>query len=152
MDNKVEVRIKYLDRGVEDRLRYATPSSVGLDLIALIPEGRRVILPGEESTFSTGIAIEIVTPGIAAFIFSRSGLGIKEGLVVTQGVGVIDPDYRGEIMVSLYNISGEEREVMDGDRIAQMVFMPAYQALLKGVEQLSPTRRGGGGFGHTGRR
>ncbi|MBS3779880.1 MAG: dUTP diphosphatase, partial [Desulfovermiculus sp.] len=96
-------------------------------------------------------AIEILTPGIAGFIFSRSGLGTKEGLVVSQGVGVIDPDYRGEIIVSILNTSQSERTIHSGQRIAQLLFMPAYQARLLAVESLSPTFRGQGGFGHTGK-
>ncbi len=151
--DKVEVKIKYLYDGVEERMCYATPHSVGLDLIAVIRgRGNRIIPPREEHTFSTGIAIEILSPGIAGFIFSRSGLGIKGGLVVTQGVGVIDPDYRGEIKVSLYNISNKDRVVTHGDRIAQLVFMPAYQAILIKAQSLSITHRGEGGFGHTGMR
>ncbi len=151
--DKVKVRVRYLYPEVEKRMRYATPFSVGIDLIAVIPEeGKKIIPPGEEYTFPTGIAIEILSPGIAGFVFSRSGLGVKGGLVVTQGVGVIDPDYRGEIRVSLYNISREEKQVLHGDRIAQLVFMPAYQAIFEKCQYLSQTQRGEGGFGHTGMR
>ena len=101
--------------------------------------------------FPTGLAMEIGDPGVAGFIFSRSGLGTKEGLVISQGVGVVDPDYRGEIKVSLLNTSESERLVRLGQRIAQIVFMPVCRPLFEVVDELSQTRRGQGGFGHTGR-
>ena len=144
------VKVKYLDERIKGRLRYATDLSVGLDLVAAIDK-EILIEPGKNALIGTGIAIEILSKHIAGFVFSRSGLGIKEGLVVTQGVGVIDPDYRGEIKVSLLNISQSVKKIYPGDRIAQLIFMPAFQAKLIETSQLSPTKRGKGGFGHTGK-
>ncbi|MFW5819005.1 MAG: dUTP diphosphatase, partial [Desulfovermiculus sp.] len=101
MSTRVQINVKYLHPVWEDsHLTYSTSDSVGLDLKACIDQEYVVLPPGRREAVSAGIALEILTPGIAGFIFSRSGLGTKEGLVVSQGVGVIDPDYRGEIIVS----------------------------------------------------
>jgi dUTP pyrophosphatase len=147
--SQIEVKIKYLEESFKGKLKYATDLSVGLDLMARIKEDL-IVEPGKRILVGTGVAIEILTPGIAGFVFSRSGLGTKQGLVVTQGVGVIDPDYRGEIKVSLLNISNTTKVIHFGDRIAQLIFMPAYQARLIEATSLTPTKRGAGGFGHTG--
>ena len=88
---------------------------------------------------------------MAAYVFSRSGLGTKDGLTVSQGVGVINPDYRGEIKVSLLNTSDKTRRITRGQRIAQLVFMPIFQAVINPVEELGSTDRGAGGFGSTGK-
>ena len=90
-------------------------------------------------------------PAVAGFVYSRSGLGAKEGLVVAQGVGVIDPDYRGEIIVWLLNTSQTPISINQGDRIAQLVFLNYYQPAFNIVTQLGTTQRGAGGFGHTGK-
>ncbi len=95
--------------------------------------------------------MECTMPGVAGFVYSRSGLGTKEGLVVSQGVGVSDPDYRGEIVVSLLNTSDQPRTVIRGQRIAQLVFQPIVRAEILPVATLSDTTRGAGGFGHTGK-
>ena len=109
------------------------------------------IAPGARAAIPTGIAIEIGQPGVAGFVFSRSGLGAKHGLTVAQGVGVIDPDYRGEIMVWLLNTSSEPRTVANGERIAQLVLLPVFSPVIEVAEELGDTSRGSGGFGHTGR-
>ncbi len=148
---KIKVKVKFLDPlWKEYNLCYATEMSVGLDLRAAISKDL-TILPGQKASIQTGMAIEILDPNIAGFVFSRSGLGTKQGLVVTQGVGVIDPDYRGEIIVSLLNISKEQRTVVRGERIAQLLFLPAYQAEIIISDNLSTSKRGEGGFGHSGR-
>lgn len=150
--DQIEVKVKFLsDTAREGGTGYATPNSAGVDLRACIENEAVEIGPGERFAFPVGIAIEITKPGIAGFIYSRSGLGTKEGLTVSQGVGVIDPDYRGEIKVSLLNTSGEKRRIERGQRIAQLVFMPYCHAALVPSEELSDTRRGAGGFGHTGK-
>ncbi|NCC25548.1 MAG: dUTP diphosphatase [Deltaproteobacteria bacterium] len=152
MDVFLDVGIKVLRPG--DWMKgptAATPGSAGVDLRAWMEGEATVIVSGGRAAFPTGLAMEISRPGVAGFIFSRSGLGTKDGLVVSQGVGVVDPDYRGEIVVSLLNTSGEERVVRLGQRIAQMVFMPVFRPLFREVEALSETARGAGGFGHTGR-
>ncbi len=149
---KVKVKFKFLSPIWQKYgLKYATEMSVGLDLRAAIEEDHITVLPNERVFVNTGLAIEILEPNIAGFIFSRSGLGTKEGLVVTQGVGVIDPDYRGEIIVSLLNISKQPKIISKGERIAQLLFLPAYQAEILISETLSSSKRGAGGFGHTGR-
>ncbi len=148
---RIKVRIKYLNSLPRTReVSYATDKSAGVDLRACIPEEKVTLEPGERYPFPTGISIQIDSPGIAGFIFSRSGLGTKKGVVVSQGVGVIDPDYRGEIIVSLLNSSQEKRTIARSQRIAQLLFMPIYQADFVPVERLENTSRGEGGFGHTG--
>ncbi|MGE4293666.1 MAG: dUTP diphosphatase [Desulfovibrio sp.] len=134
----------------EHALAYGTPHSAGLDLRACFDDPETAIEPGARLAVGTGVRIEIGEPGWAGFVFSRSGLGTKKGLTVSQGVGVIDPDYRGEIIVSLLNTSGERRVVARGQRIAQLVFLPVRQARILAVDELSDTDRGTGGFGHTG--
>ena len=153
-----KVRIQYLRdsqavytaNGAEG-LRYATSGSVGLDLRACLEEDEAAIPAGGRLAIPSGIAVEPLTPGIAGFVYSLSGLGAMQGLTVAQGVGVIDPDYRGEITVVLLNTSGEERRLRRGDRIAQLVFQPALQVELEECETLGATGRGSGGFGHTGK-
>ena len=134
----------------ESDLCGATAGACGLDLKACFPEECRILLPGERTAIPAGLAIEIRQPGIAGFIYSRSGLGTKQGLVVSQGVGVIDPDYRGELIVSLLNTSGDERTVIRGQRIAQLIFQSFFPAVFRVCDELSATPRGAGGFGHTG--
>jgi len=149
----IDVKVKYLnDLAKNSGMEYSTPNSAGIDLRACIDTDFIEIKPGEKYAFPTGVAIEITVKGIAGFIYSRSGLGTKEGLTVSQGVGVIDPDYRGEIKVSLFNTSGEIRRIERGQRIAQLVFMPYYHASIIPCEELSSTERGSGGFGHTGKK
>lgn len=149
---KIEMKVKYLhDVAKNSPLNYSTASSAGIDLRACFDQDFQEIAPGNRFSFHTGIAIEICSKGIAGFVYSRSGLGTKEGLTVSQGVGVIDPDYRGEIIVSLLNTSNEIRRVERGQRIAQLVLMPYYHASIITAEKLTETKRGDGGFGHTGK-
>ncbi|MFP4213247.1 MAG: dUTP diphosphatase [Desulfohalobiaceae bacterium] len=152
MLESIEVKIKYLHPlWTKYPLQYATLGSAGLDLRACLQEESLRLEPGGKQTLGCGLALEIVTPGYAGFIFSRSGLGTKQGLVVTQGVGVIDPDYRGEIKVSLFNVSAEPQSISHGQRIAQLLFQPVRQASISVVESLNHTGRGEGGFGHSGK-
>ena len=147
----IDVDIKYLHSVyTHNALDYATQYSAGLDLRACFREQSADIYPGDRLAIPAGIALQIKAPGIAGFVFSRSGLGTKKGLVVSQGVGVIDPDYRGEVVVSLMNTSREMRTVSQGQRIAQLIFLPVYRANLNPVDNLDNTSRGDGGFGHTG--
>lgn len=132
-------------------LAHATPGSAGLDLRACLDAPEAVVPAGGRVVVPTGVAMEPTLPHVAGFVYSRSGLGTKRGLTVAQGVGVIDPDYRGEIMVCLLNTSGEERRIQRGERIAQLVLQPFYRADVEVVEHLGETGRGAGGFGHTGR-
>ncbi len=131
-------------------LAYATPYSAGLDLRACFEEDTIVIPAGGRFAIPAGIAIDPQCNTVAGFIYSRSGLGTKKGLTVSQGVGVVDPDYRGEIFISLLNTSGEDRVITRGERVAQLVFQPFYRAQISVVNSLEETERGEGGFGHTG--
>lgn len=138
-----------------DGLAYATPGSVGLDLRACFlnapnVEEELVIQPGARAAIPAGIAVEPSADAVAGFVYSRSGLGALQGLIVAQGVGVIDPDYRGEITVVLLNTADEERRVRRGDRIAQLVFQPVFRVRVEEAVELGATARGEGGFGHTG--
>ena len=135
----------------EGGLAYATPHSAGLDLRACFDDEEILIPAGSRIKVPSGIAVEPLVPGIAGLVYSRSGLGAVHGLTVAQGVGVIDPDYRGEIFVFLLNTSGEERRLRRGERMAQLVFQPIVRAELQVAEKLGETERGAGALGHTGR-
>ena len=128
----------------------ATPGSAGMDLCACI-EKDVVLSPGDRVLIKTGIAISLPSPEYVAFIFARSGLGIKHGITLSNGVGVIDSDYRGEIGVGLCNLGSETYTIKSGERIAQMVVMKVQTPDLQEVENLDSTERGTGGFGSTGR-
>ena len=127
---------------------YGTPDAAGADLYALCAQPQ-TIAPGETVLVHTGIALEIPT-GYVGLIFARSGLATKRGLAPANKVGVIDADYRGEIMVALYNQASVAQTVENGERIAQLVITPFLQAAFTECDELSDTRRGEGGFGSTG--
>lgn len=130
---------------------YATDGAAGVDLRACIAEGV-TLAPGERRLFPTGLAINIQDPGLAAMVASRSGLSLKHGVRVAQGLGVIDADYHGEVGVILINEGSEPYTVDPGERIAQLLFMPVVQVAFNYVTEFcSTTERGDGGFGHTGR-
>ena len=128
---------------------YGTDFSAGADLYALIGEDKVTIAPNETYLVHTGIAMEIPN-GFGGFVFARSGLTTKKGLAPANKVGVIDSDYRGEIMVPLYNHSKEAKTIENGERIAQIVFMPYVKAEFTQVEDLENSERNKGGFGSTG--
>jgi dUTP pyrophosphatase len=131
----------------------ATEGAAGADLYACCPEeGVRLAANGGRAVVPTGIAVELPGPEYVALVFARSGLGIRKGITLSNGVGVIDSDYRGEISVGLVNLSGEDYLVRDGDRIAQLVILPVASARFVQAENLSETQRGEGGLGSTGRR
>lgn len=129
---------------------YGSGAAAGADLYAL-PDGAVTVNPGETALIHTGIAMEI-PENYAGFIYARSGLATKEGLAPANKVGVIDSDYRGEIMVALHNHSGEPRTVEPGERIAQIVIAPYERAEFTETDGLTETERGGGGFGSTGKK
>lgn len=128
---------------------YGTKYSAGADLYALLDEDL-VIAPSETVLVHTGICMEIPT-GLVGLVFARSGLATKKGLAPANKVGVIDSDYRGEIMVPLHNHTKEEKVIKHGERIAQIIFMPYIMEQFDEVDELSETVRGEGGFGSTGR-
>ena len=127
---------------------YASASAAGADLYACIAEDV-VIHPGETVFISTGLAMEIPT-GCAGFIYARSGLSCKKGLAPANKVGVIDSDYRGEILVALHNHGTQSQTISCGDRIAQLLIAPVLTPGFFEVEVLSDTIRAEGGFGSTG--
>ena len=138
-------------QGREDFLSPATCLSVGFDLRACLDAATTPVAPRCRIAVPTGISIQPQSPDVAGLLYSRSGLGARDGLTVAQGVGVIDPDYTGEILVILLNTSDEERRVQRGDRIAQLVFQPIVRPRWQEKPSLRTTKRGAGGFGHTGK-
>ena len=127
---------------------YGSVNAAGADLYAC-EAGEVTIAPGETKLIHTGLAMEI-PEGLVGLIYARSGLASKKGLAPANKVGVIDSDYRGEIMVALHNHGTIEQTVADGERIAQIVFAPYYAAEFTVVKELGDTARGEGGFGSTG--
>lgn len=130
---------------------YQTPGSAALDLCAALDEGTTLTLhPSERVSVPTGLAIAPETTDVVAILAARSGLAVKKGITLSNGIGVIDSDYRGEICVVLHNVSDEPFVIERGDRIAQLLFLPVYRAELVTVTALDTTERGTGGFGSTG--
>lgn len=147
MINKINMEIKKLD----DRATvpvYSTVGSAGADLYACLDKSIE-IKPNTSAMIGTGISLAI-PDGFVGLVFARSGLACKKGIAPRNKVGVIDSDYRGEIIVALYNQSNDAFTVNHGDRIAQILFMPYYQADFITVSELSDTPRGVDGFGSTG--
>ena len=145
---KLQIKIKKLD-GAAILPTYGTPFSAGADLYALCTESI-VIQPGQTVLIHTGLAFEI-PEGYGGFVFARSGLATKKGLAPANKVGVIDSDYRGELMIPIHNGSGVAAVIEHGDRVAQLVFLPCPQADFTTVDVLSDSIRSDGGFGSTGR-
>lgn len=127
---------------------YGTEFSAGADLYACIEE-EITINPGETKLIPTGLAMEIPV-GYGGFIYARSGLATKKGLAPANKVGVVDADYRGEVMVALYNQSSTEQIIAPQERIAQLVIAPFLKVEFNEVDELNETVRGEGGFGSTG--
>ncbi|PZO07968.1 MAG: dUTP diphosphatase [Lysobacteraceae bacterium] len=147
-----EVAFKRLDPrlGAEFPMpEYATAHSAGLDLRAMLDQVIE-LAPGDAQLVPTGLAIHIGDPGLCAVILPRSGLGHKQGLVMGNLVGLIDADYQGPLMVSLWNRGRFPITISPGDRVAQLVFLPVARAVLRQVEEFERSERGEGGFGHTG--
>ncbi len=144
---KTNIKIKILNNDAKVPT-YGSEFSAGADLYALT-ETPVSIEPGETKLIHTGLAIAI-PDGLVGLVFARSGLATKQGIAPANKVGVIDSDYRGELMVSLYNQSKETRIVENGDRIAQICFIPYYTAMFEQSDFLPETVRGEGGFGSTG--
>ena len=126
--------------------QYKTAGAAAMDLCACTEEDV-TLAPGQRM----GIAIALPSPDYAALVFVRSGMGFKHGIGLSNGVGVIDSDYRGEISVGLVNLSGEDYTIRPGDRIAQLMVVPVVRPDLVRVDALDETERGAGGFGSTGR-
>ena len=143
----MKVRIKKLTDTAKLPV-YGSSYAAGADLYS--DEGAFTVAPGETHLVHTGLSIEI-PEGYGGFIYARSGLATKRGLAPANKVGVIDADYRGEIMVSLHNHSDEPQTVEAGERVAQLVIAPFLKAEFEEADELSDTVRGEGGFGSTGR-
>lgn len=130
---------------------YGSSAAAGADLYACLEEEKMTFLPNETKLVHTGIALEI-PDGLVGLIYARSGIATKRGLAPANKVGVIDSDYRGEIMVSLHNHSSSVQEICDKERIAQIVFSPYVAVEFSETDNLSETDRGIGGFGSTGKK
>lgn len=150
MNQPLNVKIK---KTHEDAIvpTYATPGAACFDLHAIIDNdiSADAVLPGCFYTFRTGLAFEVPAEHVM-LVYSRSGHGFKHGVRLANGTGVIDSDYRGEVMVCLKNDGPDPLTVMHGDRIAQAMILPVQQVSFTEVEDLSETERGEGGFGSTG--
>lgn len=150
---KHAIQLKILDPrvGTEFPLpAYATEGSAGLDLRAVI-DAAIELAPGQTTLIPTGLAIYIQDPNLCATILPRSGLGHKHGIVLGNLVGLIDSDYQGQLMVSVWNRGNDSFTIAPGERIAQLVLLPVVQAQFEVVEEFQATERGEGGFGHSGR-
>ncbi len=145
----MELKIKRLNPKAKLPTR-GTPGSAGMDLYACI-EDSVTIAPGELRIIPTGIAIALSDKDHAAFLYARSGLGVKHGICLSNGVGVIDSDYRGEVCAGLCNVSDKPYTVEPFERIAQMVIAPVVIPEIIETDELDDTERGGSGFGSTGR-
>lgn len=149
---KKNIQLKILDPRIGNEFEapaYATDGSAGMDLRACI-DASTTLHPGETILIPTGISIYVADPSLAAVLLPRSGLGHKHGIVLGNLTGLIDSDYQGPLMVSLWNRGNAEFTIEPGDRIAQMVFVPIVQAEFELVEEFTESERASGGFGHTG--
>lgn len=145
------IEVRLLDPRLRDQLpAYATPGAAGMDLRACI-DAPLVLAPGQAELIATGLSIHIADPGYAAIILPRSGLGHKHGIVLGNLVGLIDADYQGPLMVSCWNRGAQPYTVQPFERIAQLVIVPVAQAQWRVVEAFTPSARGEGGFGSTGK-
>ena len=147
------IQLKVLDPRIGSEFplpRYETEGAAGLDLRACI-DAPVTIAPGETVLVSSGIAIHIADPDLAAVVLPRSGLGHRHGIVLGNLVGLIDSDYQGPVGISVWNRGDEPFTVEPGDRIAQLVFLSVARARFEVVDTFAESERGEGGFGHSGR-
>ena len=144
---KIKIKVKSLSGRTPV---YQTDGSSGADLIAYLPDGPITMNPGDIRLVPTGMVIEL-PEGIEAQIRARSGLSLKHGITMINGVGTVDSDYRGEWNVPLVNLGKEPYVINDGERIAQAIFARYEKADFVLSEEINETERGGGGFGHTGK-
>jgi dUTP pyrophosphatase len=130
---------------------YATAGSAALDLRAAIDAPLR-LEPGDAALVPSGLAIHVADPALCALVLPRSGLGHKHGIVLGNGTGLIDADYQGPLLISVWNRGRESFDIAPGDRIAQLLLVPIVRASLQVVDTFADSARGSGGFGHTGLR
>ena len=146
-----KLQVKILDERMRSMLpHYASAGAAGLDLRACL-DAALVLNPGDSQLVPSGISIYVVDPGYAAVILPRSGLGAKNGIVLGNLVGLIDSDYQGPLMVSLWNRGKSPFTIQPMDRIAQLVLVPVLQVEFEVVDDFAASARGAGGFGSTGR-
>lgn len=145
----ITVKYKVLDARAKVPA-YATPGSAAADLCAVL-DAPLTLAPMERALVPTGLAIELPGPDCVALVYARSGLAIKQGVTLSNCVGVIDSDYRGEIKVGLVNLGAAPVTLAPGERVAQLCIAPVWQVAFTPAEELSDTDRGAGGFGSTGR-
>ena len=147
-----KLEVKVLDARIRSMLpHYASAGSAGLDLRACI-DSELLLQPGESQLVSSGIAIHVGDPEYAAMVLPRSGLGAKSGIVLGNLVGLIDSDYQGPLMISLWNRGNAPFAIQPLDRIAQLIVVPVVQVALEVVEEFAASARGAGGFGSSGKR
>jgi dUTP pyrophosphatase len=145
-----KLQVKILDERIRGMLpHYATAGAAGLDLRACI-DAPLTLGPGDAQLVSSGIAIHVGDPAYAAMVLPRSGLGAKQGIVLGNLVGLIDSDYQGPLMISLWNRGKSAFAIQPLDRIAQLIVVPVLQVQIEVVEQFEASARGAGGFGSTG--
>ena len=128
---------------------YATEASAALDLRAAL-DAPLVLAPGDAALVPSGLAIHLADPTLCALVLPRSGLGHKHGIVLGNGTGLIDADYQGPLLISVWNRGNEAFTITPGDRIAQLLVLPIVRATLRVVDTFEESARGSGGFGHTG--
>ena len=146
-----KLEVKILDERIRGMLpHYASAGSAGLDLRACI-NSEMLLNPGESQLVSSGIAIHVGDPGYAAVILPRSGLGAKSGIVLGNLVGLIDSDYQGPVMISVWNRGKSPFTIQPLDRIAQLLVVPVVQVEFDVVDEFAASARGAGGFGSTGK-
>ena len=143
----MKVKFKLLAEGAKMPV-YATGDAAAADLFACLKEDL-TLMPGDRAYIPTGLAME-PDGGFFAVVCARSGMASKRGLAMSNGIGVIDGDYRGEIKVPMINLSKEPQTISGGDRIAQIMFMPSFRAEFFRADELNESERGEGGFGSTG--
>ena len=146
---QMQVKYKLLDPRAKAPA-YATPGAAAADLCAVL-DAPLTLEPGQRAMVPTGLAIELPGPDCVALVYARSGLAIKQGVTLSNCVGVIDSDYRGEIKVGLVNLGAAPVTLAPGERVAQLCIAPVWQAAFSPAQELSDTDRGAGGFGSTGR-
>ena len=147
-----ELEVRLLDPRFGDSWplpEYATAASAGMDLRAAL-ETELVLQPGDAALVPSGLSIHVADPGLYALVLPRSGLGHRHGIVLGNGTGLIDADYQGPLLISVWNRGREPFVIAPGDRIAQLVILPVVRASFEVVDTFTDSARGAGGFGHTG--
>jgi dUTP pyrophosphatase len=146
-----KLEIKILDPRIRHAMpHYASPGAAGLDLRACV-DAPLTLAPGDSQLVASGIAIHLGDPGYAAVVLPRSGLGAKHGIVLGNLVGLVDSDYQGEVLISVWNRGASAYTIQPLERIAQLIVVPVAQVELEVVEEFQTSSRGAGGFGSTGR-